>query len=210
MMNDKSHDDAAQGPGDGTRRRASRFKGGPGDVTSDSLVEPSELDLSSRHLDQLGQQEERISFGAPADDEADMDMTPMVDVTFLLLIFFMVTAAFTLQRSLQVPTPKPEEPSTKARQQDPTEDPSRVTVHVDENNMFRVVTADWDLEAPSKHELLIKLRDARAESGRGERPSKLLVKANVDALHEAVVAALDAGSQVNMEQIQLMMVEENE
>ena len=33
----------------------------------------------------------------------ELDMTPMVDVTFLLLIFFMVTASFSLQKSLPVP-----------------------------------------------------------------------------------------------------------
>ena len=35
--------------------------------------------------------------------DSEMDMTPMVDVTFLLLIFFMVTAAFAMQKSFQVP-----------------------------------------------------------------------------------------------------------
>jgi hypothetical protein len=73
-----------------------------------------------------------------------------------------------------------------------------------------VVTADWDQEAPSKHELLIKLREARDGNSRGVRPSKLLVMANDDAMHSAVVAALDAGSMVEMGQIQLQMVEENE
>lgn len=179
-------------------------------MTAESLVEPSDLDRSSRHATPLGEGEERISFGRASSGETEMDMTPMVDVTFLLLIFFMVTAAFTLQRTLQVPTPKPEEPSTNVQQRDPTEDPSRVTVHVHENNTFRVVTTEWDVEAPSKHELLIKLRDAREGRRGGQPPSKLLVKANSDALHKAVVAALDAGSQVNMEQIQLMMVDEDE
>ena len=40
--------------------------------------------------------------------EASVELTPLIDVVFLLLIFFMVTAAFSLQRSLQVPTPQPE------------------------------------------------------------------------------------------------------
>ena len=39
-------------------------------------------------------------------EQPEMDMTPMVDVTFLLLIFFMVTAAFTMQKSFEIPTPK--------------------------------------------------------------------------------------------------------
>ena len=37
--------------------------------------------------------------------EAELDMTPMCDVTFLLLIFFMVTAAFAMQKSFEVPAP---------------------------------------------------------------------------------------------------------
>ena len=84
----------------------------------------------------------------------------MVDTTFLLLLFFMITAAFSLQRSLPVPTPRPETPSATVVQRDPSEDADAITVHVDENNTFRVVTADVDVEAPSSHELLIRLREA--------------------------------------------------
>ena len=39
----------------------------------------------------------------------EMDLTPMVDVTFLLLIFFMITASFNLQKTIQVPPPDPDE-----------------------------------------------------------------------------------------------------
>jgi hypothetical protein len=35
-----------------------------------------------------------------------------------------------------------------------------------------------------------------------------LVKAHPDSLHEKVVSALDAGTEVGMEQVQLMTVEE--
>ncbi|HUG70447.1 MAG TPA: biopolymer transporter ExbD [Pirellulaceae bacterium] len=45
---------------------------------------------------------------------SESDMTPMVDVTFLLLIFFMVTAAFAMQRSMVVPKPGPEGPVISA------------------------------------------------------------------------------------------------
>ena len=41
-------------------------------------------------------------------------------------------------------------------------------------------------------------------------PTKLLVKAHGDSLHEKVVAALDAGTEVGMEQVQLMTIEESE
>lgn len=36
-------------------------------------------------------------------------MTPMVDVTFLLLIFFMITASFNIQKSMPANPPEPED-----------------------------------------------------------------------------------------------------
>lgn len=160
---------------------------------------PDEGDADDDVLD-LGAKREAI--------EAEMDMTPMVDVTFLLLIFFMVTAAFSMQKSLEIPKPKQDEPSTQVQQLDPEEDPEYVTVYVDEFNTYRVVTVDWDEEAPSEQELLRKLREARNGNSAGNVPTKLLVKAHTDSLHEKVVAALDAGTEVGMEQVQLMTVEE--
>jgi biopolymer transport protein ExbD len=142
--------------------------------------------------------------------EAEMDMTPMCDVTFQLLIFFMVTAAFAMQKSIELPKPKQDAPSTQVVAKDPEEDPSYVTVYVDEFNTYRVVTPDWDVEAPSEQELLRKLREARNAGSGGMVPTKLLVKAHGDSLHEKVVAALDAGTEVGMEQVQLMTIEESE
>jgi biopolymer transport protein ExbD len=142
-------------------------------------------------------------------EDVELDMTPMVDVTFQLLIFFMVTAAFSLQKSIEIPPPKQDEPSTQVQQRDPEEDPSYVTVFVDEFNTYRVVTVDWDVEAPSQQELLRKLREAKNGDSAGNIPTKLLVKAHGDSLHEKVVVALDAGTEVGMEQVQLMTVEES-
>ena len=39
-------------------------------------------------------------------DEAELDITPMIDVTFLLLIFFMVTSTMQAEKDLQVPVAK--------------------------------------------------------------------------------------------------------
>jgi len=62
--------------------------------------------------------------------EEELDMTPMVDVTFLLLIFFMVTAAFSLQKSIEVPRQETDAPSVNVEEE--TEDTDMVEVQVDE------------------------------------------------------------------------------
>lgn len=131
--------------------------------------------------------------------DAESDMTPMVDVTFLLLIFFMVTAAFALQNVLDVP-PLQEKGPGEAEQA--IEQPD-VIVEVDQFNTFYVLTAAWEREAPSEHELLVILREARAEDADGTSANRLLVKAHEDSLHEKVVAALDSGAAVGMHEVLL-------
>ena len=134
-----------------------------------------------------------------------LDMTPMVDVTFLLLIFFMVTAAFSLQRSFNVPTPENDEPSTEQR--DPEDFlKDHILVRIDSYNTYRVITEDWDEEAPSKQELMIRLREAQRDGAK----EKMLVMAHGDALHDNVVTALDAGASINMKEVKLVTVEEDE
>lgn len=138
----------------------------------------------------------------------DMDMTPMVDVTFLLLIFFMITASFSVQKSIQRPAQKPDEPSTQAVEQPPDENPDIVTVQVDEFNAFNIITTDWDRAAGSKQDLIVALNDAHAGDSSGNQPSKLVIQAHEDCIHAAVVAALDAGREARFESFEVSTVEQ--
>jgi biopolymer transport protein ExbD len=80
-----------------------------------------------------------VSLRRPQTDFDDMDLTPMVDVTFLLLIFFMITASFSLQRTIPIPTPDPEEQGAQQVTQD-IEDllESSLRVTIDPKNMIFV------------------------------------------------------------------------
>jgi biopolymer transport protein ExbD len=142
--------------------------------------------------------------------EVEMDMTPMVDVTFLLLIFFTVTAAFALQKSLEVP-PVDDEQSTQAQTVEELEKDS-IVVRVDGDNVFWIGSPMWGEEqrAPSMTDMRAKVREARKGEEGSPGPAKMLVQANGDATHEHVVAALDAGSAVGMEDIRLMTYEEGD
>ncbi|MEQ8690836.1 MAG: biopolymer transporter ExbD [Pseudomonadales bacterium] len=44
----------------------------------------------------------------PTDDDADINLTPMLDVVFIMLIFFIVTATFIKQAGIQVLRPDAE------------------------------------------------------------------------------------------------------
>lgn len=155
-------------------------------------------------------EEAPFGFGNARDTSVpEMDMTPMVDVTFLLLIFFMVTAAFSLQKSFEIPTPREERPSTQiVTLDDFEEDPEYVVVRIDENSTFFVSTAQWDeeREVPSRQDLLISFKQARDSAE--QPPTKLLVIAHSDAWHEKIVMAMDAGTEVGMVDVKLVTVDE--
>ena len=68
--------------------------------------------------------------------QPDVSMTSMVDVVFLLLIFFVVTAAFQLQKSIAMP---PATTNTASRQA--FEATSIVEIQVGESGEFIVTTA---------------------------------------------------------------------
>ena len=157
-------------------------------------------------------EEAPVDFGSKREQpEVDIDMTPMVDVTFLLLIFFMVTAAFSLQKSFQIPTPKEERPSAAVVTIDDfEEDPEFVIVRIDENSTFYVTASHWDeeREVPSRQDLLVGLKDAR--TGGDRIPTKLLVIAHGNAWHEKVVMAMDAGTDVGMTEVKLVTVEDDQ
>ena len=96
------------------------------------------------------------------DETPQINMTPMVDVTFQLLIFFMLTAAFTITQSQQFPKPEQNEPTTKPVP--PEEDPDFIIVRIDENNTYFISGGDLgndEEEAPSPQELMVKLGAAR-------------------------------------------------
>ena len=71
------------------------------------------------------EEDEYETFHRQPREEEELDMTPMVDVTFLLLIFFMVTASFSLQKSIHdaaVSRPtRPASPLKSKIEEDPEE-----------------------------------------------------------------------------------------
>lgn len=141
----------------------------------------------------------------PKNDQ-EMDMTPMVDVTFLLLIFFMVTASFVVQKSIQRPAERTDEPSLQAVEE--TEDPETIFVQVDEFNAYNVVFNGADTPVGSKQDLIVLLASMTSGGSSQHRPNKMIVDAHENCIHAAVIAALDAGREAQIENFQVRTVEQ--
>lgn len=174
-----------------------------------SLEEVSlELEREQSSLSDGEDEFDEISFPKKELPKDDMDMTPMVDVTFLLLIFFMITASFSKEKVFEEPPPLSDN-AALATEPPPVFD--LVRVQIDEFNGYTIILPGGDeREASSKQDLLLALSNARAEvaTGANEDQLKLMIEAHVDCIHAAVVAALDAGRDKGFTNFQVQVVEE--
>ena len=75
---------------------------------------------------------------AQQDDEADIDLTPMLDVVFIMLIFFIVTASFVKEIGLDMNSPdKSDTPPSKEK--------SSILVRIEENGRIWVEDTPTDI-----------------------------------------------------------------
>ncbi|MDA7979901.1 MAG: biopolymer transporter ExbD [Pirellulales bacterium] len=137
-----------------------------------------------------------IHFKRRVELETEMDMTPMVDVTFLLLIFFMVTAAFAMQKAFESPTRDPiEDAAAPQPVNEQLEDPDNIVVEIHANNDIWVD----DHETPTRQSLLASLKQVRAE--RRPPPRTLIIQVDPKSAYWAKILVHDVGQLVGMENI---------
>ena len=106
--------------------------------------------------------------------EADVDMTPMLDIVFILLIFFIVTTSFVKEEGLLINKPK-----AKTNTND---DKPSIVVKIDESGRYTFNGSIVDIER----------LQARIESFLAENTTNnALIIASKDTSHEKVVKAID-------------------
>ncbi len=137
----------------------------------------------------------------------DLDMTSMVDVTFLLLVFFMVTASFSIQRSIPMPRQFSDEASVKPS--DETPESSSVFVEIDGYGGFLVRTDAWEKSTVGKQNLTSLLRDAIGDvKDRTDTTTPIagkMIEVTVDgqANLQSMIDGIDASTSVGFASIQV-------
>lgn len=128
--------------------------------------------------------------------DEEMDLTPMVDVTFQLLIFFMVSASFSLQKTIEVPTPDPDQKG--ATQQVQTMDDlqgTSILVKIDATNGIWI--DDEPLSDPGR------LSDTLRDKMRREQKTELLITAHPQSYHRLSIAVIDAANEIGVQKIRM-------
>jgi serine/threonine protein kinase len=118
--------------------------------------------------------------------EANIDLTPAVDVTFQLLIFFMITASFSLQKAFDVPPAKNSDGVSMNVQVEMPD--SGVRIEVDRENTVFV----GDKKAQTYKEILELLT---AEKSLNSSVNDVDLILDPDSTHEMRLTVIDAAMQ---------------
>ncbi len=121
-------------------------------------------------------------------EDPDLNMTPLIDVVFLLLIFFMITTTFQKESDLELSLP---EASGEPVERDET----AFELVIDKNGHYYIDESKvigTDVET---------LKNALSKSILGKEDIPFVIRADGEASHQSVIFAMDAASQLNISKI---------
>jgi biopolymer transport protein ExbD len=131
-----------------------------------------------------------MRFRRSRQDDVTVNITPLIDVVFLLLIFFMVTTTFTRETQLQINLPESQSQLT-AEEQKPIE------ILIDRTGTYALngqVLIKSDIES---------LKRALQEVSSGNLSKPIVLTGDAEAPHQAFVFALDAVAQVGFVKVSI-------
>jgi biopolymer transport protein ExbD len=112
-------------------------------------------------------------------EDPAINLTPLIDVVFLLLIFFMVTTTFTRETRLAVNLPEAD--AAPAEQQQ-----NQIEVLVNQNGRYSI---NNELLSDNQRDTL---RDRLVQVAGGNLNQTILLIADAESSHQAVITAMDA------------------
>lgn len=116
--------------------------------------------------------------------EETVNLTPLIDVVFLLLIFFMVSTTFTKETYLTIDLPEADGTVTEQHDQKPIE-------------IIISTSGDYILNSHALINNSLKtLKAALRKESQGDTSMALIITADANTPHQAVVRAMDAAGQI--------------
>lgn len=123
-------------------------------------------------------------------DEPEVNLTPLIDVVFLLLIFFMVSTTFEHQSRIQIELPEATAEATKP----------------DDESLEIIIDAQGRFFLGEEQVVNTELKTLKGAISKtvGEREGiPVIIRADAKTPHQAVITALDATSQLGLTRISL-------
>ena len=118
--------------------------------------------------------------------EQDLNLTPMIDCVFLLLIFFMVTTVFKQPYTLQVELPE-----------------ARQATVVEEKKLVASISADGRMEINREPVTAANIDQVLLREKQGTRSLTLIVRTDKETKHKHLLDLFEAAKRPGIEKIPL-------
>ena len=132
----------------------------------------------------------RKGFGSSSENEDDekINLTPMLDVVFIMLIFFIVTATFVKEIGIDVNQPEDDKPKTV--------DPDKKSIVVRISNRDRIMIANRDIDERS-----VRANIERLHAENPEAP--VIIQPHKDSKTETMILVMDSARQAGVYNVSL-------
>jgi len=131
-----------------------------------------------------------VRFRQTAQQDPDINLTPLIDVVFLLLIFFMVSTTFTRESEITVDLPESTVSQTE-REDEPLE------IIIDAQGRYFVN------QKPVINKKLETLIGALRKELEASGATALVINADAQTPHQFVITAMDAARHLGIEKLSL-------
>jgi biopolymer transport protein ExbD len=128
--------------------------------------------------------------------EPDVNLTPLIDVVFLLLIFFMVSTSFVKQSQITIRLPEAE---STAMVEEP---PEQIDIMITEQGTYLVNGRELINNRPET------IRNALQRVSSGNTSLPLTISADANARHQHVVTAMDVAGRLGFVRISIATVDD--
>ena len=123
------------------------------------------------------------------EDEAEINLTPMLDVVFIMLIFFIVTASFIRETGLDAQRPDQNDTPTI------TDEEGAILVMINGNDEVFVANQSVDMR-----QVRPRIQAMHAEDA--ERP--MVIQAHPDSTTKMLVSILDSANQAGIDNVSVV------
>jgi biopolymer transport protein ExbD len=126
--------------------------------------------------------------------EPDVNLTSLIDVVLLLLIFFMVSTSFVKESQISIRLPQADSAPVVE------EIPERLEIMITEQGTFLINGRELINSRPET------IRNALSKLSGGNTTLPLTISADANARHQHVVTAMDVAGRLGFEQISIATV----
>ena len=130
--------------------------------------------------------------------EPEVNMTSLIDVVLLLLIFFMVSTSFVKQSKITISLPEAESSSVVP------DVPEQIDIMISETGVYMMNGRELINSRPET------IRNALQKISNGDNTLPLTISADANARHQDVVTAMDVAGRLGFVQISIATVNEKD